>query len=331
MTEPRDLVLLTKAQRMLAQASTVDEVKQLRDKAAAVRAYAQKARLGRHLVVEASVVRIRAERRLGEMLKETQLACSVPGNQHTGPNDQRRPDTVLLADLGISKNESSRSQRIAELPAASFEQYLAQCVETEREPTFAGLRRLLRPGSPNSGKHDTRRPTNAALDSNSLLSIPEGEYSTILAVPPWPGGGEAGHSPLTTDRLCALRVAKRCREQAHLYVWTDSRFLLDGFDVMDAWGFTYQTSFVVVYENADQNAPWGDAHHFLLAGVRGALPFHEWSGGSWLVSQRPANGSLPDEIPKVIEAASPGPYLLLFGSQDPLSADWTLCPSNPTA
>ena len=286
-----------------------------------------------HLVVEASVVRIRAERRLGEMLKETQLADSVPGNQHTGPNDRRRPDTVLLEDLGISKNESSRSQRIAELPAASFEQYLAQCVETEREPTFAGLRRLLRPGSPNSGPHDTRRPTNAAPSTAiACCRIPEGEYSTILAVPPWPGAAVQPDTPRSRPTACAsCQWQSDAESSAHLYVWTDSRFLIDGFDVMDAWGFAYQTSFVVVYENADPDAPWGDAHHLLLAGMRGDLPFHEWSGRSWLVCQRPANGSVPDEIPKVIEAASPGPYLLLFGSQDPLSADWTICPLNPTA
>ena len=41
MPEPKELVLLTKAQRALAQAGTIDEVKQLRDKATAVKAYVQ--------------------------------------------------------------------------------------------------------------------------------------------------------------------------------------------------------------------------------------------------------------------------------------------------
>jgi hypothetical protein len=121
-------------------------------------------------------------------------------------------------------------------------------------------------------------------------------------------------------------VARLCPQQAHLYLWTNSRFLIDGFDVMDAWGFAYQASFVCAYEDATPEVPWGDAHDFLLVGTRGDLPFREQSGRSWLVCERAANGFVPPAIPQLIEAASPGPYLLLFGSQDPPNADWTPYP-----
>lgn len=55
MDEPREIILLSSAQRALAEAKTVDEVKDLRDKAVAVKAYAKKARLGKDLVVDASI------------------------------------------------------------------------------------------------------------------------------------------------------------------------------------------------------------------------------------------------------------------------------------
>lgn len=58
MNEPRDLVLLSKAGKALAEATALDEVKDLRDKAAAVRAYIKKARLGQKLVVEAAVIKL---------------------------------------------------------------------------------------------------------------------------------------------------------------------------------------------------------------------------------------------------------------------------------
>ena len=235
---------------------------------------------------------------------------------------------MLLKDLGITKNESSRSQRIAELPDAPFEQYLADCVESQREPTFASLFRLLRPESRPPAQSNSRRST-AASAGNALLPIPEGEYSTILAVPPWSGLETPGQPSLTTDDLCELPVANRITQDSHLYLWTSSRYLVDGFDVMDAWGFAYQTSFVAVCEDAAPGTPWADAHHFLLAGVRGELPYRECSVSSWLACQRPAAGLVPDEIPKLIEAVSPGPYLLLFGQQDAPSKDWTLCPLFP--
>ena len=40
--------------------------------------------------------------------------------------------------------------------------------------------------------------------------------------------------------------------------------------------------------------------------------------------QRPADGLVPDEIPKLIEATSPGPYLLLFGQPRRAGEDWTI-------
>ncbi len=51
MSEPREITLLSSAERALAEARTVDEVKDLRDKAVAVKAYAKKAQLGKQLVV----------------------------------------------------------------------------------------------------------------------------------------------------------------------------------------------------------------------------------------------------------------------------------------
>ena len=108
---------------MLAQATTVDEVKDLRDRAAAVKAYAKKARLGQQIVAEAAAIRLQAERRLGEMLQSLELADSAPGNQYTGrvedaPSENGR---ICLRDLGLTKSDSSRSQRLARLPDDVFE------------------------------------------------------------------------------------------------------------------------------------------------------------------------------------------------------------------
>ena len=329
MADARDLVLLTNAQRALTEASTIDDVRELRARAAAVKTYAQKAQLGKQLVIDAAALRIRAERRLGQMLQKTSLANSAPGNQYTGSDGKRFPKVVQLKDLGITKRESSRSQRIAEVPGPAFEMYLAECNQTKREPTFAGLLRLLRPNPRTDGRRNNVRQFVPAIDNDSPWAIHGNAYSTILAVPPWPDCTPPGRPGLTTDQLCQLPVAGGCPQQAHLYLWTSSRFLIDAFDVLDAWGFVYQTSIVCVYEQSQPDVPWSDAHNSLLVGVRGDLGFQQSASRSWFRCERPAIGLVPDEIPELIEAASPGPYLLLFGRQDPPGDDWTPYTINP--
>jgi hypothetical protein len=61
-TEPRELVLLTKAEAMLAEARTLDEVKDSRDKAHAAQVYAKKAGMSKAIIVHASAIKVQTER-----------------------------------------------------------------------------------------------------------------------------------------------------------------------------------------------------------------------------------------------------------------------------
>jgi hypothetical protein len=121
------LIKYNAARHALAVARQVDEVKDIRDKAEAMRLYGQMAK-DKQLEVDAAEIRIRAERRLGELIAAQKATVGlnrgtrVQGRDTTGSSvvvaDDRRQ---TLAQVGISKDLSSRAQAIAAVPEAQFE------------------------------------------------------------------------------------------------------------------------------------------------------------------------------------------------------------------
>lgn len=94
----------------LAKCASVDEVKEIRDKAEAMRAYAKQVGYGLEMQNSAAEIKIRAGRRGGELLK-----VMKDRGERTKSRKQESHD-VTLDDLGISKMQSSRWQTIAKIP-----------------------------------------------------------------------------------------------------------------------------------------------------------------------------------------------------------------------
>lgn len=112
------------AKRALAECRNVDEVKDIRDKAMAMRVYARQAN-DRSLEEHAVEIRLRAERRLGQMMEEQPKAqpSDYSGNQYTGKlvrvSGKPKP---TLASAGIDKNLAHRARTLAKMADKEFEQ-----------------------------------------------------------------------------------------------------------------------------------------------------------------------------------------------------------------
>lgn len=150
------LVRYEQARHALAEAHRVDEVKDIRDKAEAMAAYARQAR-DTELIEYATEIKVRAERRCGELLAKAERA-QRGDNRYTAKTSDDATSRPTLSDLGLTRDQSSRYQQIAAMPARHFETAIQMAKATAGEVTTAFMLReakKLQPPKPRrSVEHD---------------------------------------------------------------------------------------------------------------------------------------------------------------------------------
>lgn len=241
-----ELTKWNKAKQAIIEAKSVDEVKDIRDKAEAMRVYAKQ--VGESLEVQNDIceIKLRAERRMGEMLKEMPRATGkfIPGSK--GLQDVT-PNTTTLKDIGIEKHMSSRYQMIAELPTEKFEEIINETKVAEKELTEALMIRTAKQIDRQIKIQEQRESIE-----NGTIKLPEGVFETIVIDPPWMYGEVDNYDPLSPfgrvtspypemsqDRL--LEIELPAAENCILWLWTTNKFMPDAYELLEKWGFDAKT------------------------------------------------------------------------------------------
>ena len=258
------LVRYEAARKALAEAHRVDEVKDIRDKAEAMRMYGKQAN-DTELVNWAAEIKIRAERRAGEMLKSMDMANGGQPYQATGRTI--RP-VETLSDIGISKDQSSRWQRIAKVPEADFERHIAEVKDKGGELTSAGVRKLVR----------IEQVKDIAAGVRKQIDVPKGKFGVIYADPPWRYDFSKAQSrqienqypTMGLDEICDLPVREFASPDCVLFLWTTSPKLGESFTVLEEWGFTYRSCAVWAKPQIGMGYYFRQQHELLLIATRGS-------------------------------------------------------------
>ena len=115
--------------RALAEARSVDEVKDIRDKAVAMAAYARQAK-NRDLEADAVEIRMRATRRLDQLRQAQKETVGLnPGGRPVKSGVSETPVLPTLASQGIDKNLAKQARVLGALSDDKFEQAVTDARE----------------------------------------------------------------------------------------------------------------------------------------------------------------------------------------------------------
>jgi N6-adenosine-specific RNA methylase IME4 len=268
------------AKNALAEARSVDDVKNIRNQAIALETYARLAK-DRTLINDATDIRLRAELRLGEMIlaqKETiGLNHGLAGSRVSGTErEPLKDERPTLAENGIDKKLSARVQNFARLPPAERELRISAAkkesvahIEMPRAARIAEKKRL-------------RAEREAELGAK-ILALPSKRFGVILADPPWRYtilssdclmNGSAADHYLTSDleTIKALDVPSIAADASVLFLWATGPMLPEAVAVMDAWGFAYKSQMVWIKDKMGTGYWIRSRHENLLIGTRGDVP-----------------------------------------------------------
>ena len=141
MTNSTTLARISEAMKALSAAKTLDDVLQIRDQAEALRVYVKAATGSLEAANAAAEIKLRAERKAGEMLAGMEKnKGGRPAEKTAGTMPE--VSAPSLAELGMKEDQSRRWQKEASVDDQKFEDYLASCREGQREVTQAGLLKI---------------------------------------------------------------------------------------------------------------------------------------------------------------------------------------------
>jgi hypothetical protein len=132
------LVALDQAELAIIELSKIEDINPALDQLEALRLLVSRGEKARETANRCTVLRLRTQRRGGEILLETERA--------TGGGDHRLPAVTTaptLAQLGVSKRQSAQWQRLAAIGRGHFDQVIDDALESGEELSISTLLKAL--------------------------------------------------------------------------------------------------------------------------------------------------------------------------------------------
>ena len=218
--------LMKRVEQTLAQLDDCTDVDYLTDLHNQARGFTEVLRKNKEQARKMMAAQVRIARRIGEVLSQTVR----PGNPQLS-----KGTTIGGLPKGITRDQSSKCQKLAAMPEEVFEEYLA----TAKKPSMNGI---LRNAIRSAGSNEEGETGLYCGPGELELMIQRGvKFRTIYADPPWQysnqgtrGSTDNHYATMPTTEIAALPVEKLAADVAQLHLWATEPFLEDAFHIMKA-------------------------------------------------------------------------------------------------
>ena len=167
------LAKLSRIRTALEAAKSIDDLVDLRDQVTAIATYAKASRMSLDNVNAAMEVKLRIDRKSGELLRGMEKVGHRPKK-----GDSVQPFSESLEAMGIAKHESHRWQKIAAIPEDEFTAYVSEFTDEKKELTSAAvMRKWSASQSPDNSKV-APEPVGLVASLNSLNSAMKRIYDS---------------------------------------------------------------------------------------------------------------------------------------------------------
>ena len=223
-----ELIKWDEIQQAISIVENWDEIKIIETKLKAFQAIALQEKMAMPVKNKVARYLIDIEAKKGEWLK---------GNIKKGGDRKSKSHdgTLKLEDFGISKNESSRSQKLAETPKEKRDEILNEIESENKEISKSELTKRLK---------KEQREKEIEQIRTEPIQTPEGLFDVIVIDPPWFYGRKydaqssrvaSPYPELMQDELMQLDIP--ANKDCVLWLWTTQQFIWDAKELLNYWGF----------------------------------------------------------------------------------------------
>jgi N6-adenosine-specific RNA methylase IME4 len=170
------------------------------------------------------------------------------------------------------------------------------------------------------------------IEPKPAEAAPSPRVGCLMADPPWMAqqsgnrGASQHYDLMTLDQIKGMGDAVKAHtaDDAHLWLWVTNATLRDGYDVMEAWGFTPRSPLTWIKPRFTLGNYLRNATEHVLFGTRGKAPVLFHSQPTWAYWPLLGHSVKPSEIYSVIDRVS-GPdtkKLELFARRRPPVPNW---------